>query len=143
MTLDSPALRTLAGACVLAVLAACAGPGGTDRVEIKSIQGGRHAETGLTLIAVTVNYRLAASPEGELALGFDIRESGSYRMVAHHRVPRGSGTVTLVAKIDPLGQRTLTALVNLSEYPHPRRWQPLTQTQRVFVPPADGNASAR
>jgi hypothetical protein len=131
------------GWLLLAALAGCASPGGSDRVEIKNLKGGRHAPTGLTLVVVTVDYTLASTPEGEIALGFDLRESGHYRMVARQRVVRGRGTVELFAKIDPLGQRALTAYVNLSEHPHPQRWQPLTSAQQPFALPSEADAPVR
>ena len=80
---------------------------------------------------VTVEYNLASVDSGLLMVGFNTQEVGRFIMIsdASAIVDKGSGThtfnVTVSAK-DWLSEGDFKVYVNLSEYPHPSQWAPLS-----------------
>jgi hypothetical protein len=99
---------------------------------------------------VVADYTLASVDQGVVYLGFNTSEVNSYSLFDEEIVSRGSGTCTLTATVTPVnwgasgsladevrrginslfglssGDQAFGAYVNISAYPHPDSWNPLS-----------------
>jgi hypothetical protein len=81
-----------------------------------------------TEVAVTVAYELLSRAEGQINLGYSEGRGSGYAIIAQTRVAQGAGEAVVRARVVPTrtGQLPFTKLfVNLSEYPHRKKWIPL------------------
>jgi hypothetical protein len=113
------------GGFAASVLAA---PG--DSVAIREITTEVGQKPGTIAVRVVVDYSLSSKFEGDVLLGFDLHTPNSYVMVGAQRVTKGSGTVEIRAEIKRPERSSVTVYVNLSEYPRPQRWTPLTSARK-------------
>ena len=109
-----------------------------DNIEIISVSPSSGLVDGEDYdFTVTVEYNLASVDSGLLMIGFNTEEAGRYFMISEAStiVDKGSGThtfnVTVTAK-DWLAEGDFQVFVNLSEYPHPSEWTPLSSDVEVL-----------
>jgi hypothetical protein len=104
-----------------------------DTISIKSVTPEELVEGQKTEVAVTVAYELLSRAEGQINLGYSEGRGSGYAIIAQTRVAQGAGeavvrAAVVRARVVPTrtGQLPFTKLfVNLSEYPHRKKWIPL------------------
>lgn len=99
-----------------------------DTLMIKSVSPDEFIEGQETEVVVTVAYELLSREEGEINLGANEGRGNGYSIIGKTRVKIGTGEVVLSARVKPMRTGNLPfakIFVNLSEYPHRDRWQPL------------------
>lgn len=118
--------------CTTVLLVGCASMTNVDSIKIVNVDI-IPLQDGEETYKVTVDYNLATKRTGVLAFGYDLDEQNSYNMVSKQQVDKGAGLITLSGTLPApnKGQR-VKVVANLSEYPHPKRWQPLI-SDRVYV----------
>ena len=96
-----------------------------DVVKVRSItptKAGRGKDVTITAV---VEYSLVSSAQGEVVLAVNVNEENSYRHETSQIVKKGSGTVTLTAKVKTAAGWDPAALVILHKYPMGEDGRPL------------------
>lgn len=85
---------------------------------------------------VEIEYTLELMNEGSLAIGFNVTDSGVFKMMTRKKVKRGTNTITLKAKVAPKDWKEngdFSVLANLSPHPLPQtRYSPMAGTTMVI-----------
>ncbi|MGD1890976.1 MAG: hypothetical protein ACFB15_10335 [Cyclobacteriaceae bacterium] len=107
-----------------------------DSIQIISISHTQPSEADHSCtILVDVMYHLASKLQGQLLIGFNTENSGSFRMLDDLAtlVEPGTGYHSFEATITATqwdGEESFSVYVNLSEHPHPKRWRPLANDRK-------------
>lgn len=119
--------------------AACGGgddPEVRDSLEITGVSPSSVRAGVGTQVEVTFRYSLASTQQGVVDLGFFRDESTQLLTGQRLVVPKGSGTGTLRAVVDPINYTTGASFavgLLLSEEPHAASWTPLAQAKRFLA----------
>ncbi len=85
---------------------------------------------------VEIKYTLESMDEGSLAIGFNVTDSGGFRMMTRKKVKRGTNFITLKAKVIPKDWKEngdFSVMANLSPHPLPKaRYSPMAGTTMVI-----------
>jgi len=85
---------------------------------------------------VEIEYTLESMDEGSMAIGFNVIESGGFRMMTRKKVKKGTNFITLKAKVIPKDWKEngdFSVLANLSPYPLPQaRYTPMAGTTMII-----------
>jgi hypothetical protein len=142
-------MRILVAALCVIILIGIAGCGGTetettvetiskDGINITSVSPDKDLVDGVnTTFTVVVRYTLASTNSGELMIGFNTQEVGSFGMIssASKIVSKGTGEYKFIVKatVKDWGEEgDFEVYVNLSENPHPNSWSPLATDLKIL-----------
>ncbi len=105
-----------------------------DSVRIIDVKTTKASGSDITTFRVRIGYSLIGKAHGVIMVGFDENEPRHYFMKAQTGVEQGTGEVELVAAVNVANRSVLTVYSNLSEDPHPSRWNPLaSDTVQVTI----------
>jgi len=110
---------------------------GTDKIRIVNITAALPVIDGAkNEFTVEIEYTLESMDEGSLAIGFNVTNSGTFRMMTRKKVKRGTNFITLKAKVAPKDWKEsgdFSVMANLSPYPLPQaRYSPMVGTTMVI-----------
>lgn len=135
--------RVAAVVAVMAgLLASCATPlepasaGETrDRLSIRHVKFLNASSPEFVVIAVTADYALVSSAEGNVALALELGP-GAYTPVSEQRIRRGAGAVELMAACKRADHPTQGLAITLAEYPGARTRRTFASEKRTVTLPA-------
>ncbi len=85
---------------------------------------------------IEIEYTLESIDEGSVAIGFNVIDSGGFRMMTRKKVKRGTNSIKLKAKVIPKDWKEngdFSVMANLSPYPLPQaRYTPMAGTTMVI-----------
>lgn len=85
---------------------------------------------------IEIEYTLESMDAGSVAIGFNVTDSGGFRMMTRKKVKRGTNLITLKAKVIPKDWKEngdFSVMANLSPYPLPQaRYTPMAGTTMVI-----------
>jgi hypothetical protein len=111
----------------------------TDSIQILAIHHTQPSEADHSrMIRVDIVYHLVSKPKGQLMIGFDINETGKFRMLGEivQIVESGIGQHTFQTSLTEeewAGDKPFNVYVNLSEFPHPKKWTPLANDREALL----------
>jgi len=127
---------TLAGA----IPAACP----NNFIEITSVNPTTGTANVPTSFTVNFDYQLTTKDNGIIYLGFNISGPDAFTLTSSITVTRGTRSDSLTASAAPVAYPSpgsFAAYLNLSEYPHPVEWTPLSSSTVPIVVVQDNSVS--
>ncbi len=109
----------------------------TDEIRIVNVTAASPVIDGAeNEFTVEIKYTLESMDEGSLAIGFNVTDSGGFRMMTRKKVKRGTNFITLKAKVIPKDWKEngdFSVMANLSPHPLPQaRYTPMAGTTMVI-----------
>ena len=108
-----------------------------DKIRIVNVTAASPVTDGAANeFTVEIEYTLESMEEGSLAIGFNVTNSGVFKMMTRKKVKRGTNFITLKANVVPKDWKEngdFSVMANLSPHPLPQaRYSPMAGTTMVI-----------